>query len=123
GRVADALLQTRYPDRREAIEAELLATGSWDGTLEQKTQAGATLVLESRWVLQRDHHGRVTASWKRTATSPTARPPTRRWSAANGRYRRMFVGRVADALLQTRYPDRREAIEAELLATGSWDGT
>lgn len=58
GRVADDLLHTRYPEPRAAIEARLLDTGSWDGILEQRTRAGKTLILASRWVVQRDHAGR-----------------------------------------------------------------
>lgn len=61
GRVADALLHTRYPEPRAAIEARLLETGSWNGILEQQTRAGKTLILASRWVVQRDHAGRAVA--------------------------------------------------------------
>ena len=60
GRVADVLLSTRYPQAREAVEATLLQQGSWEGTLEQRTHAGAWRVLESRWVIQRDGLGRAT---------------------------------------------------------------
>ena len=58
GQKADALLRTCYPEPRAAIEARLLDTGSWEGTLAQTTQAGKTLTLASRWVVQRDHNGR-----------------------------------------------------------------
>jgi len=118
GRVADDLLQTRYPDRREAIEAELLTTGSWDGTLEQKTQAGATLVLESRWVLQRDHHGRV------TGVMETHRDVTDRKAAytalvsSERRYRRMF-----DASRIGVIQEDWRAVRTELTALGLMDGS
>lgn len=58
GRNADELLHTRYPEPRAAIEAQLLETGSWEGILTQQTRAGKPLTLASRWVVQRDHHGR-----------------------------------------------------------------
>lgn len=117
GRIADTLLQTRYPDRREAIEAELLATGAWDGTLEQKTRAGATLVLESRWVLQRDHHGRV------TGVMETHRDVTDRKAAyaalvsSERRYRRMF-----DASRIGVVQEDWRAVRAALSALGIMDG-
>lgn len=117
GRVADELLQTRYPGPREAIEAELLETGSWDGVLEQKTQAGATLVLESRWVLQRDHHGRV------TGVMETHRDVTDRKAAytalvrSERRYRRMF-----DASRIGVVQEDWRAVRTELSALGLMDG-
>jgi PAS domain S-box-containing protein len=90
GRNADELLGTCYPDRREAIEAELLATGRWEGVLEQTTREGSTLVLDSRWVLQRDHHGRI-AGVLETHTDITERKAA--YAAlvrSERRYRRMF---------------------------------
>ncbi|MEN4918396.1 ATP-binding protein [Achromobacter spanius] len=117
GRVADDLLHTRYPDRRETIEAELLATGSWDGTLEQQTRSGATLVLESRWVLQRDHHGRI------TGVMETHRDVTDRKAAyaalvsSERRYRRMF-----DASRIGVIQEDWRAVRAALAAQGLMDG-
>ncbi len=60
GSVADTLLSTRYPQDREAVEAALLAQGSWEGTLEQRTREGEWRILASRWVAQHDARGRVT---------------------------------------------------------------
>ena len=59
GQVADTLLSTRYPQAREEVEAALLALGSWEGVLEQRTRAGEWRVLDSRWVIQRDAKGRA----------------------------------------------------------------
>ncbi|WP_315767038.1 MULTISPECIES: PAS domain-containing protein [unclassified Bradyrhizobium] len=58
GRLADELLQTRYPDSRETIEASLLDTGRWEGRIEQRTKAGIPLTVDARWALQHDHHRR-----------------------------------------------------------------
>lgn len=90
GRVADELLQTRYPDQREAIEVALFEKGDWNGVLEQKTRAGAALVVDSRWVLQCDHAGRPMGVLE-THTDVTDRKAA--YAAlvqSERRYRRMF---------------------------------
>jgi PAS domain S-box-containing protein len=58
GRVADELLQTVYPDKRDAIEAVLIDTGRWEGRVEQRAKAGAMLAVDARWALQHDHLGK-----------------------------------------------------------------
>ncbi|WP_245328881.1 PAS domain-containing protein [Bradyrhizobium centrolobii] len=58
GRVADELLQTVYPDKRDLIESVLLDAGRWEGRVEQRTKAGAVLAVEARWAQQPDHLGR-----------------------------------------------------------------
>jgi PAS domain S-box-containing protein len=58
GQIADKLLRTSYPDRREVIEATLLDTGRWEGRVEQRTKAGAVLAVDARWALQHDHLGK-----------------------------------------------------------------
>ncbi|MFT0862621.1 ATP-binding protein [Ancylobacter sp. G4_0304] len=44
-----ALLGTRFPEPREAIEAALATTGEWQGEVTQRTRAGETLHLFTRW--------------------------------------------------------------------------
>ncbi len=90
GRLADELLQTRYPERREAIEAGLLDTGRWEGRVEQRTKVGLVLTIDARWALQHDHLGKPIGVLE-THTDVTDRV------AAHGalvrseqRYRRMF---------------------------------
>jgi PAS domain S-box-containing protein len=58
GQVADELLHTVYPDRRDLIENTLIDTGRWEGRVEQRTRAGATLVVDTRWALQHDPLGK-----------------------------------------------------------------
>ncbi|WP_041536388.1 sensor histidine kinase [Parvibaculum lavamentivorans] len=59
GRSADELLQTRYPENRDAIETCVIGSGRWEGTLEHRTRTGAWLVLESRWAAEYDSRGRM----------------------------------------------------------------
>jgi PAS domain S-box-containing protein len=57
GRIADELLQTAYPGRRDLIENHLIDTGRWEGRVQQRTKAGVTLAVDARWALQHDHLG------------------------------------------------------------------
>jgi len=90
GEIADELLQTCYPERREAIEALLFADGRWEGTLEQRARDGRTLLVESRWVLQRDAAGRPRGVLE-THTDITERQAAHAALVdSERRYRRMF---------------------------------
>jgi two-component system, LuxR family, sensor kinase FixL len=57
GRVTHDLLQTKFPVSREAVEAALREHGRWEGELTHVTRGGATIVVASRWSLQRDERG------------------------------------------------------------------
>ncbi len=61
GRVCDDLLQTRLPQPAAEMEIELLRMGHWEGELEQTRRAGDRIVVECRWVLQRDERGQPAA--------------------------------------------------------------
>jgi PAS domain S-box-containing protein len=116
GRVADELLCTRYPERRDVIEAALRDMGRWDGTLEQRTKAGGTLVVNSRWALRTDHLGRP-AGVMETHTDVTDRNAAHAaLVASERRFRRMFdesrIGVVQE--------DWR-ALRAEMVASGLMD--
>ena len=58
GQVADDLLRTVYPARRDVIENVLIDTGRWEGRVEQRTRAGDTLAVDARWALQHDRLGK-----------------------------------------------------------------
>ena len=58
GKAPGALLQTVFPERREAIEDELRRTGRWEGELINTRKDGTQVVVASRWSLQRDATGR-----------------------------------------------------------------
>jgi PAS domain S-box-containing protein len=90
GQLADKLLRTTYPDRREIIEAGLLDTSRWEGRVQQRTRDGAVLTVDARWALQHDRLG------KPVGVLETHTDVTDRVAAHNAlvqserRYRRMF---------------------------------
>jgi len=117
GRVADDLLATRYPEQRGTIEAALLDTGRWEGTLEQRTKAGATLVVESRWVVQCDHLRRPVEIME-THTDVTDRKVAyAALVASERRFRRMF-----DASRIGVVQEDWGALRTELTELGLMDG-
>lgn len=92
GQLADVLLQTRYPAPRPQIEAELLANDRWEGLLAQTTRDGRTLWLESRWVLQRDRHGRPLRVLETHTDVSERQAAHTALVQSERRYRRMFDG-------------------------------
>jgi PAS domain S-box-containing protein len=58
GRVAHELLNSRYPVPLEAIEAELLRTGRWEGEVEQDRKDGTSVHVACRLGLQTDASGK-----------------------------------------------------------------
>lgn len=90
GRVADELLHTVYPDRRDLIEAILIDTGRWEGRVEQRTRAGTLLTVDARWALQYDHLGKP-CDVLETHTDVTDRVAAHTALVqSEQRYRRMF---------------------------------
>ncbi|HWT97645.1 MAG TPA: ATP-binding protein [Terriglobales bacterium] len=61
GRQSHDLLQTRFPEPLDEIRDHLLRTGRWEGRLVHTDKSGVTLVVSSRWVLNRDANGRPTS--------------------------------------------------------------
>jgi len=90
GRIADELLQTAYPDKRDLIENLMIDTGRWEGRVQQQTKAGTTLAVDARWALQHDHLGKPIGVLE-THTDVTARVAADAARVqSEGRYRRMF---------------------------------
>jgi rsbT co-antagonist protein RsbR len=57
GRTSHSLLDTIFPAPIEDIQETLLKSGSWDGELHHIRRDGASIVVASRWALQRDGSG------------------------------------------------------------------
>jgi PAS domain S-box-containing protein len=66
GKVCHELLQTIFPVPLEEMTAELLRTGRWEGELTQRKCDGSSLIVASRWSLQRDERGRPVATLETT---------------------------------------------------------
>ena len=118
GRVADELLRTRYPQQRETIESALFEQGDWNGTVEQQTRDGHTLIVDSRWVLQRDRGGRSSGVLE-THTDVTERKAA--YTAlvqSERRYRRMFDASRIGVVRQD-----WTAVRSELAALGLEEAT
>ena len=111
GRIADELLETVYPDQRESIEKVLFETGCWNGVLEQRTRSGCTLLLDSRWALQRDHLGRPKAVMETHTDVTERRAAYAALVRSETRYRRMFdASRVG--VVQEDWTEIRTELEA-----------
>jgi two-component system, LuxR family, sensor kinase FixL len=57
GRAAHELLDTVFPQPREAIEAQLFSAGHWHGDLTRRTRDGRTVRVAAHWVLHTDAAG------------------------------------------------------------------
>jgi len=61
GIATHSLLQTRFPESREAVEGALAGSGRWEGEVRHTRRDGTQITVASRHALQRDEHGRPAA--------------------------------------------------------------
>ena len=57
GRTSHELLRTKFPIPLHEIQATLCEQGRWDGELVHIRRDGSTIVVATRWSVQRDEHG------------------------------------------------------------------
>ncbi|HZQ51154.1 MAG TPA: PAS domain S-box protein [Bryobacteraceae bacterium] len=55
GKIEHELLSTKFPAPLDQIEQQLLATGTWQGELEQVRRDGSLVFVSAHWVLLADH--------------------------------------------------------------------
>ncbi len=137
------LLKTMFPKPLQSIEAELLRTGHWEGTLVHKRRDGSQVTVTSRWELQRYTKDRSTTVVEINKEPVIERPrgqftedvalivrgpdgTIRYWNKGAeylyGWAPRETLGDSSHRLLKTIFPKPLKTIEAELLRTGRWDG-
>ena len=152
GKVTHDLLKTVFPKPLDQIEAEVRGAGRWEGALVHTKKDGTTVVVESRWSLQRDDRGVPVAVLEtnnditeRKRAEQELRNQAELLSLAHDAIivrdpesRIMFwnpgaaktygwsaaeaIGRVTHNLLQTRFPVSLQALDAALQEQGEWEG-
>lgn len=61
GKVSHEMLRTEFPQPLPAIEAQIVASGSWEGELVHHKRDGTEVIVSSRWALERDADGNPAA--------------------------------------------------------------
>jgi len=107
---AHALLQTRFPQARAAISAQLAATGAWEGELTQMTRDGRSISVFSRW-RQRPGLGRSPGTVLETNTDITARKAADAALRRSERRYRTIFETLAVAILEHDLRDVTAALE------------
>jgi PAS domain S-box-containing protein len=61
GQFSHSLLKTQFPERPEAVRAQLMSTGEWDGEVTHIKRDGSKIIVASHWTLHRDADGHPVA--------------------------------------------------------------
>jgi PAS domain S-box-containing protein len=59
GRKSHQLLSTVFPEPMDQIKAQVVSKGRWEGELAHVTKDGTGMIVESRWVVQRNKDGNI----------------------------------------------------------------
>jgi PAS domain S-box-containing protein len=90
GQVSHQLMQTLFPAPLDAISAELLGKGRWEGGLTHTKRDGTQVVVASRWSLQRDEQGNPIAILETNNDITERRRAEERLRESERRYRNIF---------------------------------
>lgn len=61
GEISHNLMRTQFPVGTEKLHERVIREGEWHGELIHQSRDGRKIVVDSRWVLQRDEEGRPTS--------------------------------------------------------------
>jgi PAS domain S-box-containing protein len=89
GQISHQLLHTVFPVPFEAIKDQLVSTGRWEGELVHTKRDGSTVVVASRWSLQKDGRGRPLATLE-TNNDITQHKRAEALRASERKYRNIF---------------------------------
>ncbi|WP_430784218.1 PAS domain S-box protein [Actinoplanes sp. G11-F43] len=90
GRCVHRLLDTRFPESREAVERELAGTGGWRGELDHLRSDGTRIVVHSHQGVQCDDDGRPVGFLEVNADVTARRMAERRLADGEKRMRAQF---------------------------------
>jgi diguanylate cyclase (GGDEF)-like protein/PAS domain S-box-containing protein len=120
GRRTHDLLETRFPEPLEQIEAQLRDCGSWEGQLIHIAANGSERIVVSRWALQTDPDGRETVLEVNSDITESARAQERQ-RAAEQLFQTAFVHSTHGVgLLGTRGDDRGRWLQANEAMAELW---
>lgn len=116
GRVFHVLLQTRFPEPLENIEATLLRKGCWEGELVHTRKDGNQVVVENRWVLRRDVWGSP-VDVLQVSNDPTARKQAENMAAVAHEIANSLNGISISLELANRRIEKQHANDPFLVST------
>lgn len=98
GQISHELLNTRFPCDVTDITTAFLKTGRWTGELTHTTRSGKTVIVSSRWALQRNEEGEPTGILE-IDRDVTDRRRAERESLEARRFAESILGTIQEALI------------------------
>jgi PAS domain S-box-containing protein len=111
GKISHQLLHTVFPVPLEAIKDQLVSTGRWEGELVHTKRDGSTVVVASRWSLQKDGRGRPLATLETNNDITQHKRADVELRASERKYRNIFQT-VAVSIWEEDFSAVKAAIDA-----------